>query len=148
MFFEFYRYQLSILDFSQLPSGVFMEHMIKTAVDHCHSSPANAVLVLYPVAYSGFSTPARMEACRRIEDRLLHYGANVDVEISIHYQVDNMHAAERRMLSARAMLVVSSKVGDKSPWLDSDAARGKIQNVWRLFMFQFNIQWVHSAAPS
>lgn len=102
--------------------------MLKAGVDICHTSSANAALVIHPAAHHGFSTANRLEACRRIEDRLMIHGADVDTEISIHFQVDNMHAAEKRSLSARAVLVVSAKVGDKSPWKDSDAARGKIQN--------------------
>lgn len=47
-------------------------------------------------------------------------------EVNIHYFVDEMHGNDTRVLSSRARLCVSGKVGTKSCWLKSDAIKGKM----------------------
>ena len=123
------RYGLVILDLTVAPSGALLENAIRSSMDFAHQSRNNVVLVIYPQVYSGLSVSVLLKEQRHIEDRLMAHSADLDIEISIHYIVDNMHGSEKRHLASRARLVTSTKVGSSSPWKDSEAARGKIANV-------------------
>jgi hypothetical protein len=78
--------------------------------------------------YTGLAMTTLLSHQRRVEDRLLLHGANIDHEIAIHYE-DTQHGNDKRPLSSRARLCVSSRTGDKNPWLTSPATRGKITGV-------------------
>lgn len=110
------------------PTGTLLENAIRCSMDFAHQTRDNAVLVLYPQAYAGLSVSVLLKDQRHIEDRLLAHGADMEMELSIHYVVDNMHGSEKRTLASRGRLITSTKVGSTSPWKDSEAARGKIAN--------------------
>jgi hypothetical protein len=122
------RFVLLVLDFSVCPSNVILEGLIKATCDLLHGGPQYAALVMMPHPYSGLATATLLAHQRRIEDRLMLHGATIEHEIMIHYD-DTNHGNDKRQLSTRARLCLSSRTGDKSQWLSSPAARGKMSGI-------------------
>ena len=121
-----------MLDFSAPPGLPEIDSLVQCACNILHQDIRNCLLIIYPKKYSGQSSQATLAASRRIEDMLLSCQSNFDVEIALHYNVDGMHANDKRNLSARARLCFSETVTTEaipSPWMQSIASRGKINDI-------------------
>jgi hypothetical protein len=126
------RLLLLVLDFSAPPGLPEIDALVQCACNTLHQDIRNCLLIIYPKKYSGQSSQATLAASRRIEDMLIGCQANFDVEIALHYNVDGMHANDKRNLSARARLCFSETVSNEatpSPWMQSIASRGKINDI-------------------
>ena len=119
---------LVILVMTVCPTSSQLESMIKTTVGILGLSGKNASLVLYPQLYSGLQMASLRQVHLTIENRLLHHGADIDMDIMIHCEVVQMNGSEKRPLASRVWLDVSARHGTGSPWKLRNANRGKIQN--------------------
>jgi hypothetical protein len=97
-------------------------------MDYAHASNLNAVFVIYPCLTKSIQTTTLLAHQRKLEDKLLLYQANMDTEVVVVYK-DPDHGSDRRPLTARCRLVVSERFAETSPWLSSDACRGRIAGV-------------------
>ena len=118
-----------VVDLSITPSNGEIDEIVKFAASMLHASGQNALFYLLPQQYNkNQAMTAVLSGQRRIEDKLLAAGIGVENPISIHYNIDGMHASDRRRLAAQARLAVSTKV-NADGWLQSAVSRGKIDGV-------------------
>ena len=123
-----------ILDLTAPPGLVEIDNLVQRGCNILHQDAHNAMLVIYPQKYSGQSAKANLTAARRIEDMLLKCNANIDCEVSLHFNIEGMHSNDKRNLGNRAQLVYSEALSDPSgdatsPFLAGAAARGKISEI-------------------
>ena len=123
-----HRYLLLILDMTIPPTLSEIDEMIKRAACLLHASENNALWLIMPQLQKNQTITALLTAERRIVDKLLQAGVNIENQVSVHYQVDGMHAGDKRKLSCQAYFAVSAKVNGEA-WLESDVTRGKIEGV-------------------
>ena len=66
---------------------------------------------------------------RLIEDMLLFYKVNIDLEISATWEISEMYQNDRRRLSAYARIGISDHVTpESSPWCKGQVAQGKLDD--------------------
>ena len=123
-----------VLDFSAPPGLPEIDALVQCATNVLHQDIRHALLVIYPKKYSGQTSQATLGAQRRVEDMLMNCQTNFDTEVALHFNVDSMHANDRRNLSGRARLCYSetqSGSGDSNscPWMNGAGARGKISDI-------------------
>jgi hypothetical protein len=107
-----------------------MEGHIKAASDLCHQSGDTAAFLIYPSVVPTLSFEANLKTRRRIEDRLLSAGLEIDNELLVTCSIQERHGNDRRRLGLVCRLCVSGRVGTDSPWLKSDASMtGKLEGV-------------------
>ena len=71
-----------------------------------------------------------LEYGRTIEDRLLFYDVNIVLEISITWEIAEMHQNDKRRLSANARVCISGYVTpESSPWCKGQQAQGKLNDI-------------------
>ena len=92
---------LLVLDFSHCPALEEMEALMKLGSTILHQDEHNAMIVFMPGQFRGLGISRQLFLIRRIEDRLLHYGLNIEHEISLHYTLDDAHAGDKRPLASR-----------------------------------------------
>ena len=80
---------------------------------------------MYPQAHANFKLPQKLKVERTCEDKLLTMGLNMEADASLHFNIAEEHASDKRRLEARLRVVVSNDFQD-SPWLQSRAARGNL----------------------
>ena len=80
---------------------------------------------MYPQAHANFKLPQKLKVERTCEDKLLTLGLNMEADASLHFNIAEEHASDKRRLEARLRVVVSNDFQD-SPWLQSRAARGNL----------------------
>jgi hypothetical protein len=118
------------MDFSVPPVVSVMEGQIKAVADMCHQSNETAALLIYPATVPTLSFEANLKTRRRIEDRLMNAGLQIDNELLITCSVQERHGDDRRKLGLVCRLCVSSRVGVDSPWLKTETAQtGKLEGV-------------------
>ena len=67
---------------------------------------------------------------RMIEDRLLYCKVNIDLEISVTWEIAEMHQNDKRRLSANARIGISDHVTlESSPWCKGQLAQGKLNDI-------------------
>jgi hypothetical protein len=118
------------MDFSVPPVVATMEAQIKAVADMCHQSNDTAALLIYPTSVPTLSFDANLKTRRRIEDRLMAAGLQIDNELLVTCSVQERHGNDRRKLGLVCRLCVSSRVGYDSAWLRSDTVQtGKLEGV-------------------
>ena len=110
------------------PSNVEIDDLVQKAADVLHADGQHALFCFSPQRYKSQPVSSVLSAQRRIEDKMLKCKLNFETAISIHYHVESMHANDRRHLSAMTRFAVSDEL-PADQWLQSQAARGKIENV-------------------
>lgn len=120
-----------ILDFSVCPPATILEQVVMSACQTLHSSPNAAAYVIFPQQHSCIQPASVIANVRRVEDRLLFHGACFELpDSAVHFEVQEAHAGDKRPLSARTKLVISERHSrDLCPWINSRAARGKVERV-------------------
>ena len=78
------------------PSNTDIDELITLAGSLLHQSDQHALLLYSPQRYGGQSCKSHLSAQRRVEDRLLAQGLNMDLEISLAYEVSNRHGNDNR----------------------------------------------------
>ena len=86
------------------------------------------MFVLYPVLHSNISLGSHLNYCRRIEDRLMFYKLDIATEISIHYDIKEMHGNDTRHMSSRARLCVSQTVHSSTCHKLSNTAPPRVEH--------------------
>ena len=92
-----------------------MEGHIKAASDLCHQSGDTAAFLIYPSVVPTLSFEANLKTRRRIEDRLLSAGLEIDNELLVTCSMQERHGNDRRRLGLVCRLCVSGRVGTDSP---------------------------------
>ena len=120
-----------VLDLSVSPSNSEIDDMIDTACNLLHQNKEHVLLLYKPAKYTGQSTRSQLNAQRRMEDRLLTNGVNMECEVSLAYEVANRHGNDRRPLGGRARLCFSEKAGtEHTPMLlQGKGAQGSITDI-------------------
>jgi hypothetical protein len=107
-----------------------MEMQIKAASDICHQSTHHAAFIIYPPFVKGLSFEQNLKVKRRIEDRCLKEGLDIETEVLLTCTIPEKHGNERRKLGLVGRVGVSARVGRESKWLNSEACQGgKIEGV-------------------
>ena len=98
---------------------------LKPIADILQQSEQNCLVLMYPQAHANFKLPQKLKVERTCEDKLLTLGLNMEADASLHFNIAEEHASDKRRLEARLRVVVSNDFQD-SPWLQSRAARGNL----------------------
>ena len=105
-----------------------IDDLVQKAADVLHADGQHALFCFSPQRYKSQPVSSVLSAQRRIEDKMLKCKLNFETAISIRYHVESMRANDRRHLSAMTRFAVSDEL-PADQWLQSQAARGKIENV-------------------
>ena len=105
------------------PSNTDIDDLISLASSLLHQSDQHALLLYLPQRYGGQNR-------RRIEDRLLAQGLNMDVEVSLAYEVQPPRQRQATF-GGRLKLCYSEKAcGNEIPrWLSGKAGQGSITEI-------------------
>ena len=119
-----------ILDLSVTPTNAEIDELVDTACNLLHQNGSH-VLLLYKARYGGQSVKSQLGAQRRVEDRLLANGVNMECEVSLAYEVANRHGNDRRPLGGRVQLCFSDKAGQENVprLLQGKGAQGSITDI-------------------
>ena len=95
-----------------------------------HQSNNNAIFVVYPVKNPSLTTPMLLKYRRTIEDRLLFYNLDIDLEVAISWTVAERHHNDKRRLSGSARLCWSGHVtADGVTFCNGALQSGKVNDV-------------------
>ena len=123
------RYVINIIDFSTLHNPSVTESAIKCCADICHQDPKNVAFILYPLSTVNNHGERKIKAEHQLDERLMAHKLSIDHEGSIHYEVSDEHAGDRRPLSQRYRLCFSKSFEKNNPWLKSKGCRGKLARI-------------------
>ncbi|CAJ1374819.1 unnamed protein product [Effrenium voratum] len=115
------RETLVVLDFGLSPNLTDMIKCVQAAENIAHQSPNNAILVRYPIKYTSQSMATWLNFCRKIEDKLLSAGLDIEGSISATFDLSNTHGNDKREGTFMIRLCVSSAFQETSPWLSCKA---------------------------
>ena len=102
-----------------------MEIILYLCVVECVDSR----FLMMPVQYSGQDYNVVLKVRRRIEDRLVALKTNLEKEISVTFNVSDIHGNVARKASTQARLCVAEVHKKIAPWNNCHAAKGKIENL-------------------
>ena len=122
---------LVILDFGTSPTQTEMIWQIKAAENIAYQHQNNAVLVRYPVRFAGQTTPSHLNYIRKMEDKLVASGFNIDKTLYINYDITASHARDGRDPCQQMRLCLADAFADSSPWLQDSMIgdKGRIDGV-------------------
>ena len=122
-------YSINILDLANPSSGNVLESQIRAFATLLTQDQRNCGLIFLPVFHSNTTSSILRSLQRTIEDRLVAHKVDISTEISLHFDVVDMHGNDQRHLSAKVILGLCEAWMGVSPWQKSEAARGKIDHV-------------------
>ena len=130
-FFTTLSETLILLDFGKTPTLTDALFMIKSAADIADQSNRNSVFLRYPIKTKTQKMSAHLSVCRKIDDKLLECGLQIDNKITLNFNMSSCHGNDARAGSHECRLCTSAIAGQGSDWYLCRALlnHGRIDNV-------------------